>query len=787
MNKLNLSDYFNQITHFPPYSFQLDIAKKALSGNSVIMQAPTGSGKTWASIVPFLIARKENMEFPQKLIYALPLRVLANSLYSDIKNNEFIKQNNIKVTIQTGEKNDDPYFIEGDIIFTTIDQVLSSLLCIPFSVSKRQGNINAGAILSSYLVFDEFHLLDYERSLSTVFTVLKEFKGKILFCLMTATLSENLLNEMCNELNVDRVIVDREKFNEIKSQRNKIKRLNVVARPISSDDVLKNHKKLSIVLCNTVERAQHLYLDLRKRKEECNQFKNTKLICINSRFTSRDRNELESDIKNLFKKNSNENAILISTQIIEVGIDISCDTMHTEISPINSFLQRIGRCARYDGEEGRVFVYDVEKEKNKQPYLPYNKELCIDTFNELMKVSGENLDYFKNQELIDKVLSEIELRMLMSIVSSDRYREIKKCWLDPQINFASSLIREVNAVSVIVCRDYHEINNIKDPYRLDTISIFRPSLSNKLSKIEKVFEDDWIVGIIEEDNMMFDWSDEKRYKVEILGRDDNRLFYEPLLILNSKYVSYSREVGLNFENIGGERIDTIDKKNNDKDMEMSKETYREHIERMLLAYSDIFQGKYDYVLKKSKIKDIEKIDELIKFMIIMHDFGKLSVSWQCFAIEWQKQLGDDCSNQILAHTDMNKDIISNKKSPPPHSGAGAIVSSRILEDALPYSKTVDKIITAIITSILRHHGVTVNKSYKYETVGNGKEEILYLLNIYCQTLSLEIDINEKALNGYDCENLSDYICDFSKSDEILLYFIFVRILRICDQKSFDYK
>lgn len=784
---MDSNNYFSQITGFHPYSFQLELVEKVLDGKSVIMQAPTGSGKTWASIVPFVIAKKENMQFPQKLIYALPLRALANSLYSDIKENKFIKENDIKVSIQTGEKNEDPYFLEGDIIFTTIDQVLSSLLCIPFSVSKRQGNINAGVILSSYLVFDEFHLLDPERSLATVFTILEKFKDKALFCLMTATLSENLLNSMCKELDVDRVIVDKEKCSEIKNQRDKIKYLNVINKPINADDVLKNHKKLSIALCNTVERSQNLYFDLKKKKQEDDKFKNTKLICINSRFTSKDRNKLENEIRNIFGEGSNEDAILVSTQIIEVGMDISCDVMHTEISPINSLLQRIGRCARFRDEEGVIFIYDLEKENNKQPYLPYDKELCINTFNELMKISGENLDYFKSQELIDKVLSDIELKMLMEIVSGDKYREIKKCWLDPEIKFASSLIRDINAVSVIVCSNYHDINRMHDPYKLDTISIFRLSLESKLSKVEKEFEEDWIVGIIDDDNMILDFSNEKSYRVRIVGKDDDNLKYEPLLILNSKYVSYSKEIGLNFKNIGSQKIDILDKENKSLNREMTKETYREHIERMLLAYNDMFRDKYNYIFNKLKIKDTEKIDELIKFMIIMHDYGKLSVSWQKFAREWQSELGDDCSNQLLAHTDFNKDDFKNQKSPPPHSGAGAISSCRILEDVLPYSKIANRIIIAIMTSILRHHGVGTNKSYKYKIEDEGKDEILDLLNTYCKDLSLKIDKNEKSLNGYTGEDLSNYICNFSKTDTVILYFIFVRILRICDQKSFDYK
>ena len=48
---------------------------------------------------------------------------------------------------------------------------MSSFLCFPLSLSHGQANINAGALVGSYLVFDEFHLLDKNRSMATLFKV----------------------------------------------------------------------------------------------------------------------------------------------------------------------------------------------------------------------------------------------------------------------------------------------------------------------------------------------------------------------------------------------------------------------------------------------------------------------------------------------------------------------------------------------------------------------------------------------------------------------------------------
>ena len=47
----------SNITGFSPYSYQKEVAKLLLSGKNVILSVPTGAGKTWASIMPFLFAK----------------------------------------------------------------------------------------------------------------------------------------------------------------------------------------------------------------------------------------------------------------------------------------------------------------------------------------------------------------------------------------------------------------------------------------------------------------------------------------------------------------------------------------------------------------------------------------------------------------------------------------------------------------------------------------------------------------------------------------------------------
>lgn len=219
---MEIMELYKSITGFSPYHYQLKVAELLLSGDNVILNVPTGAGKTWASVIPFLYAQQEGkIVFPQKMIYSLPLRTLANSIYSDVT--DALKENVLfkdTTTIHTGEYKNDEHF-ENDIIFSTIDQTLSNFLCFPLSLSKRQANINAGALIGSYLVFDEFHLFDPKLSMATTIGILKTLKNLCRFCIMTATLSEKFINELKESVNAEVVSIndfpdDVERINSLK-------------------------------------------------------------------------------------------------------------------------------------------------------------------------------------------------------------------------------------------------------------------------------------------------------------------------------------------------------------------------------------------------------------------------------------------------------------------------------------------------------------------------------------------------------------------------------------------
>jgi hypothetical protein len=77
---MTIDQYFQALTGFPPRQFQRQAIAHLLNRQDVLLRAPTGSGKTETAIAPFLFAKTLQRDFPNKLIYVVPLRTLANSL-----------------------------------------------------------------------------------------------------------------------------------------------------------------------------------------------------------------------------------------------------------------------------------------------------------------------------------------------------------------------------------------------------------------------------------------------------------------------------------------------------------------------------------------------------------------------------------------------------------------------------------------------------------------------------------------------------------------------------------
>jgi CRISPR-associated endonuclease/helicase Cas3 len=182
-------------------------------------------------------------------------------------------------------------------------------------------------------------------------------------------------------------------------------------------EALEKGQKVLVVL-NQVKRAQALY------ERMTDLFPNQPSMIIHSRFMRSQRAALEKQLKADFDQGSGA-CFVVSTQVVEVSLDISFDLMVTEAAPLDSLIQRFGRVNRRRDETtlGKFKpIYVTAPYQEVKDNLPYDYELVQKSFAALP--GGEVLRERDVQALIDSVFSETKEASidLTSIFSDGRWR-----------------------------------------------------------------------------------------------------------------------------------------------------------------------------------------------------------------------------------------------------------------------------------------------------------------------------------------------------------------------------
>ena len=111
-----------------------------------------------------------------------------------------------------------------------------------------------------------------------------------------------------------------------------------------------------MLVVNTVRRAQELYQELEAAFEKRKKKKSPipELLLLHGRMRPCDRKDrmntlLEFSVKQKANQGSvpdHPGVIVVATQVVEAGVDISASCLWTEIAPWASMIQRLGRLNR---------------------------------------------------------------------------------------------------------------------------------------------------------------------------------------------------------------------------------------------------------------------------------------------------------------------------------------------------------------------------------------------------------------------------------------------------------
>jgi len=456
------------------------------------IQLPPGYGKTAIPYSLSLWSLSSDDIYLERSIHVLPLRSIVEDSWKRFK--EGLKNLGLRESDAEGIAGAQCMFIHGSpflqkiLAITTLDTfTLLATKLPPAEIRKvtqeqSQGHyeIARGALFSSALVFDEAHLFleersrkSHERSLTTLLTLTKAlFRWRLPVIIMTATLPyiwRQEIEEWLRDREPGFIIKtltynenglkDKEFENEINSIKMCTKLLyddtNYVERIVKA---AKSYERI-LVVANTIRRAQELY----------ERLKDYDPILLHSKFTQGDR---ESKLKKI--SDEREKWLCISTQVIEAGVNISAQSLFTDIAPLCALIQRSGRCCRpsYGDEEGEVTI-NISEEAASHAHKIYNSS-SLKTSEEILEKlnSGFNWhSYAEYMPLLERAYSEhrLELNQRIDYSQSNQMLQIflHPYWVaSDAFNLLlelGSLTRDEPLIPGVVCED-EKVNDVTDVF-----------------------------------------------------------------------------------------------------------------------------------------------------------------------------------------------------------------------------------------------------------------------------------------------------------------------------------
>jgi len=404
-----IDHWFSGVNKRPFINYALEKLSESWRQKDVfLIEAPTGYGKTTISATLSLYTLKKNL----KIIVSYPLRTLLEDQYG-----KFLR---LPIDRRALGKRymHNPYsrYLIKPITLTTIDTLSLTLFGLaPEDLDKvvkywsgtSMGSLGHylfswASVFLSNLVLDEVHLLaDSTKSLNFLAALIKiAIDNNQKLVLMSATIPRALKQVLSKYIGRDYLefisFEEQYDLDFVDSRRSKSYDIELTGlhegdkfryiRDWLSENISDFNRV--IIVFNTVKDAIEFY-DYVK-----NDFSGFKKILLHSQFAENDRSKKINLLKNLVSKGSKY--IVISTQVIEAGVDISSNLFVTELAPANSLIQRLGRFLRYDEDSmGRILIwYEINDTGLKiwnNKYKVYDASLVERTLGYLNKLQHDSV------------------------------------------------------------------------------------------------------------------------------------------------------------------------------------------------------------------------------------------------------------------------------------------------------------------------------------------------------------------------------------------------------------
>lgn len=313
------------------------------------LTVPTGGGKTLTSLAFALEHAVKNHK--DRIIYVIPYTSIIEQnaqVFREILGEDNVLENHCNVDYESSEEFKPMQLASENwdkpVVVTTNVQFFESLFANKSSKCRKLHNI-----ANSVVILDEAQMLpmDYLKPCTAMLQELGDgYRTSIVLCTATqptldAFFRENaLIKELCPRMEEQFQFFQRVNYQNLGK--------------IRWDDLLEKLKRENNALCivNTKKAAQMIYKEIDGEG----------IYHLSTSMYPKHRKRVLKKIRERLK--NNEKCIVISTSLVEAGVDLDFARVYRQIAGLDSMIQAAGRCNR-EGKrklsDSMVYIFDLEE------------------------------------------------------------------------------------------------------------------------------------------------------------------------------------------------------------------------------------------------------------------------------------------------------------------------------------------------------------------------------------------------------------------------------------------
>ena len=359
------------------------------------LTVPTGGGKTVASLAFALRHALENKM--DRIIYVIPYTSIIEQnakVFRDILGEENVLENHCNVDYESSEELLPMQLASENwdkpIVVTTNVQFFESLFANKSSKCRKLHNI-----ANSVIIFDEAQMLpnDYLKPcIAMIEELVNNYQASAVLCTATQPALTSFFHEGISAKELCPRMEEQFEF----FKRTVFENVGV----LTENDLIQRLEKEYQALCivNTKKRAQRIY----------KQLEGEGVYHLSTSMYPKHRRRILREIRERLQKN--KKCILISTSLVEAGVDLDFQSVYRELAGVDSMIQAAGRCNREGlrpAKESKVYIFQFEGKENvlgQRQQIDVAKSVIADNrdisdmesitqyFEMLYHIKGDSLD-----------------------------------------------------------------------------------------------------------------------------------------------------------------------------------------------------------------------------------------------------------------------------------------------------------------------------------------------------------------------------------------------------------